>query len=164
MKTIDGITLDWIYARVKEIDGCLIWVGACSGGNKVPNAQIGGKSYVMRRVVWQLTHEKAVPKNRRVSMSCGNPKCVHPDHARAVLINSGMRGVKKTYKHRAKIAQAKQKKSAWSADIIQSIRNSDAPAKELAAQHGMHLSYIYYIRNGQARHDFLSPWAQLGAK
>ena len=161
MKSIDDITLDWIYARVKEQDGCLIWVGACAGGDKLPRARIGGVAYVMRRVVWQLVHEKAVPKNRRVTMSCGNPKCIHPDHVKAVPINSGMLGVKKTRKHRANLAQSRRKNSAWSADVIRSIRNSDAPAKELAAQHSMHLSYVYYIRNNKARRDFSNPYLQL---
>ena len=164
MKTIDGITLDWIYARVKEQDGCLIWAGACAGGDKLPNARIGGVNYVMRRVVWQLTHEKAVPKNRRVTMSCGNPKCIHPDHVKAISVNAGMLGVKKTHKHRANIAHSRRKKSAWSTADICSIRNSNAPAKELSQLHGMEISYVYYIKNNQARQDFTNPYLQLVAQ
>lgn len=161
MKTIAEITLDWIYARVVEQDGCLIWNCACGGGNKLPQARIGGVALVMRRVMWELVHEKPVPDGRRVSPCCGNTKCIHPDHMRALPINLVFKGVRKSTTHRANIARARRAKSAWSDADIRNIAASTEPLEVVAQQWGMHLSYVSQIRLNKARVDFTNPYLQL---
>lgn len=161
MKTIEGITLDWIYARVIDVDGCLIWNGSCGGGDKLPQARIGGKAMVMRRVMWTLANERAVPEGRRITMTCQNDKCIHPDHVRAAKVNFALRGVRKSLAHRAAIARSKRANSKWDEDAILAIKASDEPIKELAAANEMDPSYVHYIKRGQARRDFTNPFLQL---
>jgi hypothetical protein len=161
MKSIEGITLDWVYARVVEQDGCLIWNCACGGGDKLPQARIGGVAMVMRRVMWELANEKAVPDGRRVSPSCGNSKCIHPDHMRALPINLVFKGVKKTAVHRANIARARRAKSAWSDEDIRAVAASVGPLDAVAQQYGMDRSYVSQIRLNKARVDFTNPYLQL---
>lgn len=164
MKTIEGITLDWIHARVIEEDGCLLWNGACGQNGRLPQARIGTIAMGMRRVVWQLAHERPIPDNRRISMSCGNDKCIHPDHVRARVINSGFKGVKKSHLHKAKIARGRRAGSAWSDADIAAIKASTEPVADIAAANSMDVSYVHYIRQGKARKDFSNPFIQLGAQ
>lgn len=165
MKAAEDITLDWIYARVVEDDdGCLLWNCACGGGGKLPQARIGGKAMVMRRVIWELVYEKPIPSDRRVSPGCKKDKCIHPDHMKAQKINAVFRGVKRSLTHKANIAKARRASSKWSEDEIRAIKASDEPIDVLAERHGMDRSYVHYIQRDRARRDYSSPFAGLGAR
>lgn len=164
MKTVENITLDWVYARVIDIDGCLVWSGACGNNGKLPQARIGGEAMGMRRVMWVLTHEREIPQNRRISMACQNEKCIHPDHVQANKINAAFKGVKKTLVHRSNIAHARRTGSKWGEDVIRAIKDSDKPVKELALTHGMNASYVHYIQRDRARRNFSNPYLQLGQR
>ncbi len=161
MKSIAEITLDWIYARVVEQDGCLIWNCACGGHTKVPVAKIGGTQLAMRRVMWELSRERPVPEGRRISPSCGHDQCIHPDHMLALFKNEIFRGVAKSKTHRANIARAHRAKSLWPDAEIRAIAASVGPLQDVADQYGMHMSYVSKIRLNQARVDFTNPYLQL---
>lgn len=161
MKSISEITLDWVYARVVEQDGCLIWKDKCAKTTAGPNARIGGKLMSMRRVIWVLSREKQILKKRRVVTSCGNPKCLHPDHLQALFNNEIRRGIKPSINHRARVAQAMRAKSAWSDDQIREVAQSVGSVRAVAAQYGMSKAYVSNIRRNKARVDFTNPYLQL---
>jgi len=160
MKTIEGITLDWLYERVKEQDGCLLWVGSVSKSNQ-PKVQIGGKSMYMRRVMWQWKFKMEVPNKRRISPKCGNPTCVNPDHLVAMPINQINKGKPHSLMRRAAVAEAQRARSRFTDEVIAQVRESNDSLKSIADQAGMCYSYVCRIRNGTSRKDFSNPYLQL---
>jgi len=164
VKSIDEITLDWVFARVVEQDGCLVWKDKCAKTTAGPNARIGGTLMSMRRVIWVLSRERAIPKKRRTVTSCGNPKCVHPDHLQALLNNETRRGIKPSINHRARIAQAKRANSTWTDEQIREVAESVGSVRQVAAQYGMSSAYVSNIRRNKSRVDFTNPYLQLGAR
>jgi hypothetical protein len=68
--------------------GCLEWTG---GVSKHGDPRIW-KTYAARfgsdrpsRLAWQLCHGKVLGKNTKLVSTCGNPKCINPDHLKAAL-------------------------------------------------------------------------------
>jgi len=160
MKTIEGITLDWLYERVKEQDGCLCWTGSMGGG-KSPQARIGNQAMGMRRVMWELSHEKKIPTSHQVSPKCGNLRCVHPDHMVCRPRNTCLKGVEITHVHRANIAKGRRNGSKFTDEVIAQVRASNGSLEAVAAEFGMDSSYVWQIRTGIARKDFTNPYLQL---
>lgn len=161
MNAVENITLDWIHARVIDQDGCMVWNGACGKQGTIPQARIGGVAMTMRRVIWQLTHEREIQSDRRISPACGNPKCLHPDHLKARPVNAVFRGKKKTLVHRANIAKGKRASSRWDDETIRRVAASVGPLDQVAQELGMDRSYVSLIRRNKARIDFTNPYAQL---
>lgn len=161
MKSIHEITLDWIHARVVEQDGCLIWTGACGGSHGLPQVSVNGTVVAVRRVMWELVHERAVPAGRRVSPSCGNSKCIHPDHVRALPANQVLRGTKRTTVTKAKIARGHRARSAWNDAAIREVASGTGLVEVVAAEYGMTPSYVSKIRLNKRRIDFTNPYLQL---
>ena len=161
MKTVEGITLDWLYARVRQNGDCLEWTGCCGDGG--PQAQIGGKTMLMRRVLWVLANERPITQDRRISPTCGNHKCVHPDHCRPLKVGVRLKGITRSLTTKAAIARGKRAGSKWTDADIAGIKESEASVLELAAQHSMDQSYVHYILKGRSRRDFSNPYSQLMA-
>jgi hypothetical protein len=155
------ITLDWLYARVVERDGCLIWIKHIGDGG--PQANIDYKCRSVRREIWSLVHDRKIPSNQRIGVSCGNPACVHPDHLIARKPAATLAGRPISVTHRRHIAEARRAESKFSDDVIHEIRMSDMPAPQAAEHYGMDQSYVHYIRKNENRIDYRSPFAGLGA-
>lgn len=77
-KWLENMTLDEHVKRNCTIDGdCWIWRGGANGSG-FPQVWWRGKRFAIRRAL------KNLRKGRYASMSCGNPKCVAPDHIESV--------------------------------------------------------------------------------
>jgi hypothetical protein len=157
------ITLDWLYARVKAVDGCLIWTGAVSSSSGNPQANAGGNARPVRLMLWELIHEKPMAKNMRAACGCGVKLCVHPEHITQQRNGAPLVGRKRPVTTRAKIARILREKSDLSEDAVREIRSSNTPLREVAAKHGMSASMACLIRRGKAWADYSSPFAGLCA-
>jgi hypothetical protein len=167
---VEEITLDWLLARTKpnedytddENDPCMEWTGCFAKNGSGPMVTIDNKTLLVRRVIYALAHDCQIRRDRSVCPAfCRNPKCVHPNHLRALEINSVKRGRKYPLATRAAMARGKRAASRWDDATIAAILASEASADELAAQHGMDRSYVYYLRHGRSRVDYHNPYAQL---
>lgn len=57
-----------------------------------------GKLYFLHRVAWELHHNRKVPDEMVVSQSCGNGRCISPEHLGLLAPEE-----RTTKKHRAKL-------------------------------------------------------------
>ncbi len=71
--------------------GCLLWTG---GANKHGDPRIW-KTYAARfgsdrpaRLAWQLCHGRELGKTTKLVPSCGNPRCINPEHLTAVPLST----------------------------------------------------------------------------
>lgn len=163
MKVFTEISLEWLHARVVERDGCFDWQGYGGRDGVGPQARIGGRCVSVRRALWETVHGERAPRSMLAGVSCGNPDCVHPDHVVMRPRRALLEGIRRPVLQRAKTAAVKRAESRWSQDVIDEIRGGDELARVVAARHGMHPSYVHYIRSGKSRKDFANPYLQLAA-
>lgn len=160
MKSHD-IRLSDLLARTIEEGDCLIWAGYANKG-KFPQWRIGGHLWLVRRLIWSLSHE-AMPRGQ-VGTHCGSPLCVHPnclvDRSRA----KAQRGILLTASHKANIATGRRAKSRLTMDVVREIRASDEPSVNVDRRLGLSIGYTSRIRLGLAWKDRASPFSGLGAQ
>lgn len=159
-----GLTINWLRARV-VIDGdCWVWTGCMNGSTKaVPVARIAGRSVTVRRVAAHLGgHDE---KARRFTVTCGNPRCVKPEH----VIDESLVRVKKErserrvseHERKARIAATKRKKATLTEELVAEIRASEEPGYRIAKRMGVTPKVIYDARAYRTWKDYSSPWAGL---
>lgn len=166
--------MEYLRLRATECGDCLEWDSAYVHGRyPVITKRKGGRQYqfYVRHLVYELKTGKPPPADRRlcISMSCDNDRCIAPAHvivkSKKVLNDrAAARGLFSTVLFRAKVAQARQKTRKLSDEGVRDIRNSTAPAKEVAAKHGVSDSYVRMVRRGSQAIDYSSPFspARLG--
>jgi hypothetical protein len=76
------IILERVLARITKVEetGCWIWTGGCDTRG-YPKAQHQGKGFHVRRAVYRHFKKKGLD-GREAVQTCGNRKCVNPDHIR----------------------------------------------------------------------------------
>jgi hypothetical protein len=159
------VTLDWLFARCVEVDGCLVWQLAGAHGTD-PQAKIGGRNgrtVLLRRFIWEQVYEKPFPNGKVARCNCGTDMCVHPDHIVALKKNASQIGRPLSFLHRAKLAASRRAKSHLTDADVAEIRASDWTPHALANRFSIDPSYVNYIRSGRSRRDYTNPYAQLGA-
>lgn len=150
------------------LDGdCWQWHGCMQGA--VPMMKHDGKVANVRRLV---LIERGVPmKGYIATYTCGNPKCVNPEHtARSTRTQMNRRNMAEmnsaTNTLRVKrIAEIKRRTSAKlsQADVYQ-IRASDDRYDDLATRFGVSKSLIGRVRRGEVWRTFsASPFSGLFA-
>jgi hypothetical protein len=155
---------EWIDARVSVTeDGCWLWKGATAHGGKDPKTWFEGKTRNTRRVMWNATHTKPLPRNMHVAGTCECERCVHPDHIAARTKSAMSKGRAQSAAHTIAIAKARRVNAKVSAQQVQEIRASEEPAKVIAARMGVHHTYIHDIRRHEAWRDYGSHFAGLFA-
>jgi hypothetical protein len=159
--TPSEITLDWLYARVVERDGCLIWTGATGARGTQPQAKIDDKTQNVRRVIWSLVHGKKVPKGWRVGSTCEHQLCIHPDCLIARRNGALLLGKKQSLLQRTRNAQGQRRRSKIGDDGVEKIVAGEMGPEEFIEKYGMSRSYFHRIRNGEFRRDYSSPFAGL---
>lgn len=63
--------------------GCLLWTGSIrSNGSIVAIKAIASKQSTRQvtRLAWMLHHGRKLDKSEQLVRTCGNPKCIHPEH------------------------------------------------------------------------------------
>lgn len=154
--------------RHVTIEGdCWEWHGCMQGA--VPMMKHDGQVANVRRLVMI---ERGVPmKGYIATYTCGNAKCVNPDHTgrstRAQMnrrIMADMNTATNTLRIK-RIAEVKRRTDAkLSLDDVSQIRASDEKHEDLAARYGVSKSLIGRIRRGQMWKTFsASPFAGLFA-
>ena len=157
-KTID---LQAIHDKTIERDDCWIWSG---GDNGAGQPKIHGRSG--RRVTWEAAFGERLRKTTQITVICGNPMCLNPDHLKKTTkgeitrINNEVA----TSKMGRKINGAKtnrQKFGKINMEIAHEIRASSECGKTLADRLGVSDSLIWNVRHGRSWVDHTSPFAGL---
>jgi hypothetical protein len=159
----DKQLLQRILSRCKEDGGCLLWPGAMADGT-CPQMRVKGKTVNVRRKHFELT-VGPIPAGMVVAVTCECQRCirhVEPQTTAQVSQRVAASGVFSTQAHAAKIAAGKRKRSKFSDEAFELIRESEELGTVLAERLGMNHSYLCRARRGIQRKDYNTPWAGLG--
>lgn len=161
-------TIETLKARTIEEGDCWLWQGYIQNGTpQVIHYRKDKKGmYSVRRLLRELQIGKVMPDGH-YGNTCGNPKCVSPDHTLWKTTKSHMRDMANRRTHgpvdSMKKRQARIDRGLTKLDMekAQAIRNSNEPGRVLAAQYGVHESMIKRIRTGRVWKVLSSPFAGL---
>jgi hypothetical protein len=157
------ITLEWLEARVRaDDDGCWIWTGYTTKHGQ-PQARLNYQLILVRRVVWEMKHDKELKSTMWVAAKCNKPGCCHPDCMVARTRSQALKGRGMTLLHRAAIATAKRRNSDIPDEVVAEVRASDEQARQMARRLGLTESYVSLVRRGKIRVDLRNPFTGLGA-
>ncbi len=156
------ITLEWLLARVREDDGCLIWTLTILRGDE-PRGAIAGNMRSVRRAVWSAMHGgRKLGTGYLAQTRCKTPGCVHPDHVIAVPKSQILKGREKTLSHRAKIAAAKRAAmSPLTIEAVREMRASEKIQEQLAKEYGVTQQTVNKVLHHKQWRDYTSPFAGL---
>lgn len=166
------MTIEHIQRRCVEHADCWLWQQACST-NGTPKVTItNGKDkrqWAVRRYVATLLGLHI--ENKLVTTSCGNPRCVCPDHLMIVdkkrmgKLVAKRTGYAQRPERRMRIATARRRSEGKvTPEIVADIRSSDLLIRELAAKHGLAKATVSRIRRHEAWIEYVSPFTGLGAR
>jgi len=161
-------TVDSLKARCIEVGECWEWQGYMQNNTPQVIGYPGGlkKMVSVRRVLRELLTGQSQPDGH-YGNSCGNTRCVNPDHTLYKSQALHMRAMGKKRKV-SMVTANKLRKFRVEAGLAkldeekaQEIRLSDEPAPVLAEKFGVSKSWITKIRRGKAWRVLASPWQGL---
>lgn len=161
-------TLESLKARCEEVGECWEWLGYF--GNGVPQVIAwpeGKKKMVsVRRLIREVSTRKTQPDGH-FGVTCGNPRCVHPDHAIWRGQAAHMRHMAK--KRRVTPAMAMKMRQArmdigaakLNPEKAEEIRTSIESGPVLAERYGVSKGLINRIKRGEVWRVLVSPFSGL---
>jgi hypothetical protein len=143
-------TLDSILARTDEVGDCLEWQGIM--GNNTPQIRIARKLHMVRRVIRDMLGNPAA-KGSYLAPSCGNPKCVKPEHIIERTRAQHMKRIAGMIDHNHPIRIAKLQRHAAHRRALgiegeAIVRTDPRPAQAVADELGVSKSLVNRIRRG----------------
>ena len=136
----------WSKVDIRSRRECWPWKGATDGHYGL--VRIRNRNYKAHRIAYYL-HRGVSLGDLNACHSCDNPACCNPDHIWAGSYSDNNQD-------RENKGRGNQPKGEYhgqatlSEQDVHHIRQSPLPAKELAAQYGVHFATIYRIRNRQS--------------
>lgn len=130
-----------------------------------------GRTVNVRRFTLELMGRKMA--RLLATVSCGNLRCVNPDHLVAVTRKTlqRMTAERNPYAQNparnAKISKAKRARSRHSTEVIAQVVASTAPTRQIAREYGMAQATVQYWKRNASRRELdgrASPWAGLGGR
>lgn len=145
-------TLETILARTDEVGECLEWQGIMN--NKTPQVRIDGKLLTVRRFIRDL-QGKPASANVFLVPSCGNQKCVHPDHIMDRTRAKHMQVMGKLVQHNHPVRVAKLQKAKASERVLDDnglavVLTDPRRAQDVADELRVSKSLVNRIRKGTA--------------
>lgn len=158
--------LNYMRSRSTECGGCWLWTGGTSEngapvvhrhtGLKKPNGHALMQTLPARRAVAEHVAAGPMPKGFVSALLCEHPLCVSPWHIAATTKprqarHSAKRGAWSSAKKTAAITAARRRGSRYSEAVIEYVRTSTKPGKDIALETGMSTSHVSSIRLGKRR-------------
>lgn len=161
-------TLDTIKARCTLEGDCWLWPKSTRPNAKprTPNVRHNGKEVGVRRLVRELADGRPIPHKLEAVARCANLLCVSPQcsmkvstkRCRQIQIE---RGHLVNAASKAKRAATLSATSKYSDAVIEQARTAPGSVRQVAAELGMHFTYVHYLRHGKARQAHRNPFAGL---
>jgi hypothetical protein len=165
MKTLAEM-MEWIEARAVRDGDCLIWKQSFNGAQPQGGKLIDGRkvSVNVRRMAWELKHERQPRKNWVVVCKCETPGCVEPSHLREISRSKMLSGIQLTPTHKAALTRAarNRKSSKLTQEAVDDIRRGDGTIHEKAQRYGVSSNHVNGIIKGRWWRDIRSPFRGLG--
>lgn len=164
MKTLTKV-MRLIEGRVVKNGDCLLWTGATIAGSR-PYVTINHERIPVRRLMAKA--KKIYQPGDVTPSSCGNPLCVHPEHAMSIPKTEHMQMLGriggKDPKRLVTIKVRRHPLQKLEPPQIKEIRRSTEPAASLAQRFGVSKSLVSRVRRLEARQLLHNPFAGLGAR
>lgn len=150
-RVITQHTIESLMARTVEVGDCNEWLGYIA--NDTPQVSHGGKMMTVRRLMHELQGKSA--DGYYLSTSCGNPRCVSPEHAIVRTSAAHLKLMNRRVDHGGLLRVIKLQNGAkWRRKLtdeqVQQIRNDPRPSRAVAAEHGVSKGLVCLIRAGKA--------------
>lgn len=153
--------IEQIRQNCTECADCWLWQGGCNN-----NGHPKYRNKSLRRSVY-IAAKGEVKGGRVISTTCGETRCVNPDHLVAKTKGSVISKVYATTDLRLRRAIASTRvaraKAKLSLEAAREIRASTETIYQAAERYGVHPSMVSHIRLGRAWKD-ANVWGGLGAR
>jgi hypothetical protein len=156
---------EWAKERSREDADCLIWRMACNPGGQPKYSSKredgGTKTIQVRRTVWEDAKGK-IPAGLLVTMTCGNVKCVNPDHMKLatkseVVAKVARNPVTQARRFLAGVNATRDKLGKLDMEKARYIRASDRTLEVLARELGVSISLVSRVRRGTSWREVSAP-------
>lgn len=155
-------TVESLYAMCEEVGECWEWGGYY--GNGVPSVYQGGRMRSVRKVMLQLSGVE-LGKKSHFGTSCGNGRCVNPEHVQARTMEQQGKHMGKMgagdLLRAAKIQRSWVGRTKLTREQVDEILVSNLKMSELVEKYGVSKAYIVKIKRGLVWRRFGGPWAGL---
>lgn len=145
--------------RIDEDSGCWIWVGAMNVSGPAIYAWHPRKKRMLtqvgRRAVYHAVHGRSIPNGWRVWGTCGEHRCLNPDHAKAGDNEAYGKWLVKEQWFQGSEARAIANRKSGAArrkltdEQARMVMLSDVAGYRLADELGVHKSTISKYRRGE---------------
>lgn len=156
-----------IETKTVEEGDCLVWTAAATRGTgsrcPQPVGWVDGAVRPMRRLAY-VAYGHELFTHWRVCTTCGNDLCLADAHLCRKTHSDSLMGHTKSPATKAKIAAAKQARSALNWELVRAIRASDMSNKAIADDLGVHPDTISNVRNHTSWREMCTPFSGLGAR
>lgn len=161
-------TLESLQARIVEVGDCWEWQGYIQNNTPQVASYPGGKKKMVsvRRLLRELVTGRVQPDGH-YGNTCGNPRCVNPEHtiwkgqlahmrymAKKRVVSNVTANKLRNYRVEAGLVKIDQAKA-------EEIRSSPESGPVLAERYGVSRSWISKIKQGRAWRVLISPWQGL---
>jgi len=145
-------TTESLLARTVEVGDCKEWLGYCNNDN--PRVYHEGRLHPVRKVLCWLRGQN-VPSHFFVSNSCGNPKCIAPEHIvmRTPKQHAIIMSKRVNYQHPSRVLKLTEKaqvRRKLTDEQLHEILTSDKSRRMLGKEFSVNPSLISKIRSGKA--------------
>lgn len=155
-RATDAWLLKYLLSRMIPEGSHLIWPGQFDRWDRSV-IRVDGRRVDVRRELYRLYRRRA-PRNREsVRARCEHDQCMAVD----CLVLIAAPGRRQSVATKQKLATVKRARSKYSPEIVQAVKASDLPHKQIARETGMALSTVGAIKAGRLWQDYRSPWAGL---
>lgn len=158
------IDIEYLHERCLEDGDCWIWQLACSS-NGTPKFTHERKQLAVRRVMAELIGKNV--EGKLATNTCGNPRCVNPDHIKVTGKSEMMKmvvkrtGYPQQIARRKKISDSKRQIAKITLEQAMEVRNSDETIEQAAERAGISKGVAWRIRVGKTWKDYGNPWGAL---
>lgn len=144
--------------RIVEVGDCWEWIGNYSNGGKLPAMRLNYKMVGVRRVLHTLKTERPLGSNR-IMLTCGNFRCVNPEHYRVMSYTYYLRVVQQ----KGNEANRKKpytpnpgnvKRRKLTPEQVAYIRASSESNRALAAKLGVSTMAVQNVRKGKTYKEY----------
>lgn len=159
-KTLHSI--ETLHALCEECGDC--WEWGRYYANSVPYVFQGGRMMSVRKLMMELTGGIRGTKKLQFGTSCGNAKCVNPEHVVGRTAEQHARHMGRLGGGEIKAAKIQKSwagRTKLTREQVQEIRLSDETLAVLAARYGVSKTYIGKIKRGVVWRQYGGMWAGL---